>query len=107
MDDKTQQETITCAVESTSAQQGAIDSVQGVDDVSNENKTVTKFDKHLQLIEEQIEEAKNPAAYETYAFAESEADNKLKLFTARRRGTKHVLERTPCQDYCFAASVNG
>lgn len=107
MDDKTQQETITCAVESTSAQQGAIDSVQGVDDVSNENKTVTKFDKHLQLIEEQIEEAKNPAAYETYAFAESEADNKLKLFTARRRGTKHVLERTPCQDSCFAASVNG
>ena len=81
--------------------------MQGVDDVSNENKTVTKFDKHLQIIEEQLERAKDPATYETYDFVESAVDKKLKLFTVRRKGTKHVLEKTPCQDYCLATSVNG
>lgn len=107
MDEKTQQEIVPCVVESILSQQSVIDSVQGVDDVSNENKTVTKLDKHLQIIEEQLEKAKNPSTYETYEFAESAADKKLKLFTARRKGTKHVLEKTPCQDYCLATSVNG
>lgn len=107
MDDKTQQEIIDCVVERILGQQSVIDSVQGVDGVSNENKTVTKLDKHLQVIEAQLEKAKNPVTYETYDFAESAADKKLKLFTARRKGTKHVLEKTPCQDYCLATSVNG
>ena len=107
MDDKTQQEIIDCVVEKILGQQSVIDSVQGVDEVPNENKTVKKLDKHLQVIEAQLEKAKNPATYETYDFAESAADNKLKLFTARRKGTKHVLEKTPCQDYCLATSVNG
>lgn len=107
MDDKTQQEIIDCVVERILGQQSVIDSVQGVDDVSGENKTVTKLDKHLQIIEEQLEKAKNPATYETYDYAESVADKKLKLFTARRKGTKHVLEKTPCQDYCLATSLNG
>lgn len=107
MDDKTQQEIIICVEESILGQQCVTDSMQGVDDVSNENKTVTKLDKHLQVIEEQLEKAKNPATYETYDFAESAVDKKLKLFTARRKGTKHILEKTPCQDYCLATSVNG
>lgn len=107
MDDKTQQEIIDCVVEKIPGQQSVIDSAQGVDEVPNENKTVKKLDKHLQIIEAQLEKAKNPATYETYDFAESAADNKLKLFTVRRKGTKHVLEKTPCQDYCLATSVNG
>lgn len=107
MNDKTQQEKIDCEVEEILGQQSENDSVQGGDEASNENKTITKLDKHLQVIEEQLEEARNPETYETYDFAESEADKKLKLFTARRKGTKHVLEKTPCQDYCLATSVNG
>lgn len=107
MDDKTQQEIVTCVVESILSQQSVIDSVQGVDDVSNEKKAATKLDKHLRIIEEQLEKAKNPSTYETYDFTESAADKKIKLFTARRKGTKHVLEKTPCQDYCLATSVNG
>lgn len=107
MGDKTQQEIVTCVVESILSQQSVIDSVQGVDDVSNGKKTVKKLDKHLQIIEKQLEKAKNPSTYETYDFAESAADKKIKLFTARRKGTKHVLEKTPCQDYCLATSVNG
>ena len=74
MDDKTQQEIIDCVVERILGQQSVIDSVQGVDDVSGENKTVTKLDKHLQIIEEQLEKAKNPATYETYDYAESVAE---------------------------------
>ena len=107
MGDKTQQKIVTCVVESILSQQSVIDSVQGVDDVSNGEKTVTKLDKHLQIIEEQLEKAKNTSTYETYDFAESAADKKIKLFTARKKGTKHVLEKTPCQDYCLATSVNG
>ena len=107
MDDKTQQEIIDCVVERILGQQSVIDSVQGVDEAPNENKTVTKLDKHLQVIEAQLEKAKNPATYETYNFEESAADKKLKLFTARRKGTNHVLAKTPCQVYCLATSVNG
>ena len=58
MGDKTQQEIVTCVVESILSQQSVIDSVQGVDDVSNGKKTVKKLDKHLQIIEEQLEKAK-------------------------------------------------
>ena len=107
MDDKTQQEIVTRVVESILGQQSVIDSVQGVDDVSNGKKAVSKLDKHLQTIEEQLEKAKDPSTYETYDFAESAADKKIKLFTARKKGEKHVSEKTPCQDYCLATSVNG
>ena len=107
MDDRPQQEIVTCVVESTRGQHSVIDSVQGDDDVSNKKKAITKIDKHLQIIEDQLEKAKNPSTYETYDFAESAADKKLKLFTARRKGTKHVLEKTPCQDYCLATFING
>lgn len=107
MDDKTQQEIITCEVDSKPVQQGVIDSAQGVDGVSSESKTATKIDKHLRIIDEQLEQAKNPDSYEIYGFRESAADKKIKLFTARRKGTKHVLEKTPCQDYCLATAVNG
>lgn len=106
MDDKTQQEVVSC-VESTFVQQCVNDSMQGVDDVSNESEVVKKYDKHQQIVEEQVEKAKDSATYETYDFAESAADKKLKLFTARRKGANHVLEKTPCQDYCLATSVNG
>lgn len=38
MDDKTQQEIIDCVVEKILGQQSVIDSVQGVDEVSNKKK---------------------------------------------------------------------
>lgn len=107
MDDKAQQEIKACEVESSPFQQDVIDFMQGADVVSDETKTAAKYNKHLQIIDDQLERAKDPATYETYDFAESAADKKLKLFTVRRKGTKHALEKTLCQDYCLATSVNG
>ena len=107
MNDKTQQKIIIRKVDDLPDQQGVIDTMQRGDGLLRENKTDSQLDRHLQVIEEQLENAKDPTTYETYDFAESEADKKLKLFTARRKGIKHVLEKTPCQDYCLATSVNG
>lgn len=64
-------------------------------------------DKHQKIINSQIEKAKDPNTYETYNYHTSEADEKIKLFAARRRGTKHVTDNIPCQDYCLTTSVNG
>lgn len=55
----------------------------------------------------QTEEAKDPAAYETYAYSGSAADENLRLFTVKRRGLGHIDAGKPCQDHCAAVSVNG
>lgn len=64
-------------------------------------------EEHLRETQAQVEEAKNPASYETYDCAVSQADERIRLFTARRKGSSHVKGGTPCQDYCLATSVNG
>ena len=74
---------------------------------STQTKTMTAAERHLKVIQQQTEEAKDPATYETYDFQISGADEKIKLFTARRRGVLHVQRDIPCQDYCLATSVNG
>lgn len=107
MDDEVRQETKNSENEKIPDEQDVIDSMQGVDAMLSESKTEAKLKKHLQIINEQLEKAKDPATYETYNFTESTADKRIKLFTVRKKGTKHVLEKTPCQDYCLATSVNG
>lgn len=106
MDEKTQQEIKSCEVESIPVQE-FVEGKQGADVVSDGTKIVNKKNKHLQIINEQLEKAKDPTTYETYDFQESTADKNLKLFTVRKKGTKHVLEKTSCQDYCLATSING
>lgn len=64
-------------------------------------------EEHLKEIRDQVEEAKNPASYESYDGTVSQADGRIKLFIARRKGNSHVKSKTPCQDYCLATSVNG
>lgn len=64
-------------------------------------------EEHLKIIQEQIEDAKDPSSYETYDSRVSSADERIKLFTARRKGISHITSNTPCQDYCLATSVNG
>ena len=66
-----------------------------------------KREEHLKRINDQVEEAKDPASYETYDYSLSSADEKIKLFTARRKGISHIIDKTPCQDYCLTASING
>lgn len=108
MDERSQQEINTCGVYSIPVQDSVNDGKQGADVVvSDGTKKVSKQEKHLQIIKEQVEQAKNPSVYETYGFLESPADKNIKLFTARKKGTKHVLEKTPCQDYCMSTAVNG
>lgn len=107
MDERTQQEIKTCEVDNIPVQDNVNDDKRGADVVSDGTKKVNKQDKHLQIINEQLEQAKKPSAYETYGFLESPADKNIKLFTARKKGTKHILEKTPCQDYCLSTAVNG
>lgn len=64
-------------------------------------------DSHVEEIRRQVDEAKDPASYETYGFSISEADDRVSLFTARRKGNSHLTCKTPCQDFCLATSVNG
>ena len=64
-------------------------------------------EEHLKKINDQIEEAKDPATYETYNYSISSADENIKLFAARRIGINHIINRTPCQDYCLTTSING
>lgn len=66
-----------------------------------------KKEEHLKKINDQVEEAKDPASYETYDYSVSAVDENIKLFAARRRGTGHIISKTPCQDYCLTTSVNG
>ena len=66
-----------------------------------------KKEEHLKRINEQIEEAKNPDSYETYNYSVSSTDEKIKLFAARRKGLDHIINKTPCQDYCLTTSING
>ncbi len=66
-----------------------------------------KKEEHLKIINAQIEEAKDPASYETYSYSISSADEKIKLFTARRKGINHIIDKTPCQDFCLTTSING
>lgn len=66
-----------------------------------------KKEEHLKKINNQIEEAKDHASYETYNYSISSVDENIKLFTARRKGINHISDKTPCQDYCLTASVNG
>lgn len=66
-----------------------------------------KKEEHLKRINDQIEEAKEPASYETYNYSVSSADEKIKLFAARRKGINHIMKKTPCQDYCLTTSING
>lgn len=71
------------------------------------NDSSGRYDKHLGLIQDQLETAKDPASYETYWHGISSADTKIKLFTARTRGGSHIIEKIPCQDYCIGTAVNG
>ena len=64
-------------------------------------------EEHLKQINSQIEEAKDPATYETYSYSISSADENIKLFAARRRGINHIIDGTTCQDYCITTSING
>ena len=64
-------------------------------------------EEHLKTINVQVEEAKNPATYETYSYSISSVDEKIKLFAARRKGINHIIDKTPCQDYCLTTSING
>ena len=66
-----------------------------------------KKEEHLKIINDQIEEAKDPTSYESYNYSISSADDKIKLFTARRKGISHINDKTPCQDYCLTTSING
>ena len=68
---------------------------------------LSRAEKHLMLIQEQVDEAKDRKSYETYEYHVSEADKGVKLFAARRKGESHVRNKSPCQDYCLATSVNG
>ena len=68
---------------------------------------LSSAEKHLMLIQNQLEDAKHPASYETYECHISEADKRIQLFVARRKGESHVRSKTPCQDYCLSTSVNG
>lgn len=63
-------------------------------------------EKHLKVVRDQVEEAKDPAAYETYHYSVSEVDQGIRLFAARRKGLNHIAGKIPCQDYCLTASVN-
>lgn len=74
---------------------------------SREARLKAIMEEHLKVIQDQVEEAKNPASYETYSYVVSQADGKVRMYTARRRGNSHFASRTPCQDYCLATSVNG
>lgn len=64
-------------------------------------------DRHLQMIQIQTEHAKDSSVYEIYDYKVSTEDSHLKLFSACSKGTKHVIEKIPCQDYCMTESVNG
>lgn len=64
-------------------------------------------EKHQQVLEHQLEEAKDPAAYETCDAHISAEDPDIQLFTARRRGSMHVKANMPCQDYCMTAESAG
>lgn len=64
-------------------------------------------EKHQQVLEQQLEEAKDPAAYETCDAHSSAEDPDIQLFTARRRGSMHAKADMPCQDYCITAESAG
>lgn len=69
--------------------------------------TDSNNDKHLKTIQDQVDAAKDPSSYDTYDYRTSGADERIKLFAARRKGTNHIINKTPCQDYCLTASLNG
>lgn len=80
-------------------------------DLKKEYTSHQSFDaikeNHLKTINDQVEEAKDPSSYETYDYSVSSVDEQLKLFTARRKGNAHIINKTPCQDYCLTTSIPG
>lgn len=66
-----------------------------------------KREAHLKVIQNQVDEAKDPSSYETYDYGISEAEESIKLFAARRKGISHIINKTPCQDFCLTTSING
>ena len=64
-------------------------------------------EKHQKLLEQQLEEAKDPVTYETYDAHISAENPDIQLFTARKRGSMHVKANMPCQDYCMTAESAG
>ena len=61
-------------------------------------------EKRLKMIREQVEKAKDPLNYETYNVLTLKKTN---VFCARKKGVKHVLEHSQCQDYVLSEEING
>jgi serine/threonine protein phosphatase PrpC len=45
--------------------------------------------------------AKNPSIYETYSYLVPIQFPSIKIFSARKIGSYHIIESKPCQDYCM------
>lgn len=68
---------------------------------------LTARERRDAAIHAELEDAKNPQKYATYAAEQWDSDSHLRIFSARRQGRGHILSNTPCQDYCLTEEGKG
>ena len=67
---------------------------------------ISGINKYQAKIQKQLEEAACSESYETYE-SFTDPKHKMNVWMARRKGTFHKTNGTPCQDFCISRSLAG
>lgn len=70
-------------------------------------KPLTARERRDAAIRAELEDAKDPQKYATYAAEQWDSDSHLRIFSARRQGRGHIFSNIPCQDYCLTEEGKG
>ena len=77
------------------------------ENLQDKPKPLTARERRDAAIRAELEDAKDPQKYATYTAEQWDSDSHLRIFSARRQGRGHILNNTPCQDYCLTEEGKG